>query len=114
MREYWNIREYKYSLKYIYFHICKLERDFKDRKVFKNVCDHANMNKYKTKKAQIQKITIKVLIMDNGIAITLVKNFNIEFGFKINLYEHTLFVYYKFSDKNLRFNECQWIYIPGI
>lgn len=44
--------------------------------------------------------------MDNGIAITLVKNFNIEFGFKINLYEHTLFVYYKFSDKNLRFNEC--------
>lgn len=52
--------------------------------------------------------------MDNGIAITLVKNFNIEFGFKINLCEHTLFVYHKFSDKNLRFNECQWIYIPGI
>lgn len=52
--------------------------------------------------------------MDNGIAITLVKIFNIEFGFKINLYEHTLFVYYKFSDKNLRFNERQWINIPGI
>lgn len=72
------------------------------------------MNKYKNKKAQIQKITIKVLILDNGIAITLVKNFNTEFGFKINLYEHTLFVYYKFSDKNLRFKERQWIYIPGI
>lgn len=51
MREYWNIREYKYSLKYIYFYICKLERDFKDKKVFKNVCDYVNMNKYKNKKA---------------------------------------------------------------
>lgn len=29
-------------------------------------CDHANTNKYKNKKAQIQKITIKVLIMDHG------------------------------------------------
>lgn len=36
------------------------------RRVFKNVCDHANMNKYKNKKAQIQKIAIKVSIMDKG------------------------------------------------
>lgn len=44
--------------------------------------------------------------MDNGIVIIFVKIFNIEFGFKINFYEYIFFVYYKFSDKNFRFNEC--------